>query len=301
MTMHGAATTAKTSITSRDLSVLRDLYKYRYLSVSQVKRLHFPSLQTTYRRLRSLTSLGHIAGFLVPHIPEHIYHLDKGGAQLVAGDLGLSLTELKWRRPDRKPTDYYFMRHFIELNDFRITITQACSGASEIKLLGFIPEYVGETTSDGNVTKYLKETVCDVAQASYHIRHTPDAVFALEKRSTPALFFLEIDRGTEVVGREDKGVLKCVKFYLSLLASSQYQRYQQDFACPPFKGFRSLIVTTTEARVENIRQAITQLAIPAKAKQFIWLTHRGLLSEAGLFASIWLSADAGDQTVYRIG
>ena len=50
-------------VTARDLDVLRDLYKYRYLSVSQIQRLHFPSLQTAYRRLRALSALKCIAGF----------------------------------------------------------------------------------------------------------------------------------------------------------------------------------------------------------------------------------------------
>jgi hypothetical protein len=38
-------------LTSRDISVLLDVCKYRYLSVSQIERLHFPSKRTAYRRL----------------------------------------------------------------------------------------------------------------------------------------------------------------------------------------------------------------------------------------------------------
>jgi hypothetical protein len=295
----GAGQGREVVVTARDLDVLRDLYKYRYLSVSQIQRLHFPSLQTTYRRLRALAALKCIAGFIAPHITEHIYHLDRGGAELVAGALGINFSDLKWRAVNREPKDYYFLRHFLAINDFRILLTQGC-GREEMTLLGFIPEYFGAKDA-GDVARYIKDVVCDVNNKAERISHTPDAVFALEKRSTPALFFLEIDRGTEVVGREDKGVLKCVRFYLSLLASGQYQRYRNDFGCEAFKGFRALIVTTTDARVANIRQAITGLSIPAKAKQFIWLTHTDRLQSAGIFQPIWLSGDEHDSAVYRIG
>lgn len=288
-------------ITERDLALLRDLYKHRYLSVTQIQRLHFPSLQTAYRRLRALTALGCIQGFLAPPITEHIYHLAKPGARFIAGDLGLPFEDLNWRPQTREPKDYYFLRHFLAINDFRITLQRGLKHRDDLSLLGFIPEYVGQGNSDRNtVAKYLKETVCDVANRQQRISHTPDAVFALEKAAQPALFFLEIDRGTEVVGREDKGVLKAARFYLSLLAGTEYQRYCRDFDCPPFKGFRALIVTTSEARVENISLAISTLSVPAKARQFIWLTDFSSVSESTIFQPIWRSGDAADVVRYRI-
>lgn len=287
-------------LTARDFDVLRDLYKYRYLSVTQIQRLHFPSLQTAYRRLRALSALKCVAGFTAPHVPEHIYYLEKPGAQLVADNLGVRLADLTWRHVGREPKDYYFLRHFLAVNDFRILLAQGCTG-DEVRLLGFIPEYLGTKGVGAEATKYIKEVICDISNKTERISHTPDAVFALEKRGVPALFFLEIDRGTEVVGREDKGVLKCVRFYLSLLAGGEYQRYQADFGCQSFKGFRALLVTTSEARVGNIRRAITGLQIPPKAKQFIWLTHTDWLNQVGIFQPVWLSGDEHDPTVYRIG
>src|SRR5215218_1466532 len=103
----GAEKGRKENLTARDLDLLRDLYKYRYLSVTQIQRLHFPSLQTAYRRIRALLSFNCIDGFTAPHIPEHIYYLEKAGAELVARSLGVSLPELKWRKLDREPKDYY--------------------------------------------------------------------------------------------------------------------------------------------------------------------------------------------------
>ncbi|HYE75284.1 MAG TPA: replication-relaxation family protein [Blastocatellia bacterium] len=293
--------TAKGAIlTERDLGVVADLYKYRYLSVSQIQRLHFPSQQTAYRRLRSLISLGLIAKFLAPHVPEHIYHLEQKGAELVASTLGVGLADLKWTRGNKAPKDYYFLRHFLLTNDFRIALTEGCS-KSELKLAGFIPEYFGEKVSSGGVVKYIRDVVCDLHDPKVKLSHTPDGVFALTKGSTPALFFLEIDRGTEVISDLEKGVLKCIRFYLDYLLSAGYKRYQQDFSCGEFRGFRALVATSSRQRVLNIREAVRALPHDPRAKRFIWLSEFSLINAQTIFQPLWLSADADDQAIYQNG
>lgn len=290
----------KVFVTERDAEVLLDIYKYRYLSVSQIQRLHFPSLQTTYRRLRALVSLGFIKGFLAPHITERIYYLDRRGAEAIANQLGVAVSDLSWTHASRHPKDYYFLRHFIAVGDFRIALTQGCR-ESEMSLRGFIPEFFGERKSGGQVTKYIRDVVCDIADPAGKVSHTPDAVFALDKAGRTALFFLEIDRGTEVVGNAEKGVLKCVRFYLNYLVSGGYERYAADFSCDTLRGFRALIVTTSEARIRNMRAAISALPFAGKAKQFIWLADAERVTADDIFSPIWCSADVDDSTLYRIG
>lgn len=55
-------------ITERDIKAILDLYKFRYLSVSQIHQLHFPSQQTAYRRLRALKGLEYLKSFTVPNM-----------------------------------------------------------------------------------------------------------------------------------------------------------------------------------------------------------------------------------------
>jgi hypothetical protein len=286
-------------VTERDVLVLVDVYKYRYLSVSQIQRLHFPSLQTTYRRLRALTSLGYLSGFLAPTMSEHLYHLGPQGGSEVAAALGIEPSDLKWKDVSRPPKDYYFLRHFLKVTDFRIALAEACSSAG-ISLLGFIPEYYGQKTDAGGLAKYIKDFVCDVRDGGAPINHTPDAVFALQKNGAPALFFLEIDRGTEVITDLERGVLKSIRFYLNYLLSGKYSRYAGDFGVPAFRGFRTLLVTTSEQRVTNIRTAVASLAFEDKAKRFVWLSHEAEIL-AGVFEPVWRSADAGDAGIYKIG
>ena len=290
----------ETVLTERDHALLSDVYKYRYLSVSQIEKLHFPSKRTAYRRLSVLADGGYLQNFTVPNIPERIYCLDRKGAELVASSLGVTIGELQWSATTRAPKDYYFLRHFLEVNDFRIVLTSACKEAA-IDLVGYIPEYFGTRTEQGGLKKYIKDVVCDIQNPTYEISHTPDAVFALAKNGKPALFFLEIDRGTEVVSDAEKGVLKAFRFYINCLLSEQYHRYEKDFRTGPFKGFRALIVTTSAERLMNMQIACSKLDVQPKAKQFIWLTTEDTVRKELIFGKIWKSADRDDNTTYCIG
>jgi hypothetical protein len=288
-------------LTDRDVVLLLNVYKYRYLSFSQLTRLHFPSTRTAYRRLQLLTEGSYLRTFTAPNIAERIFYLDKSGAEIVAGELHVEIEDLQWYRYSRAPKDYYFLRHFLAINDFRILITSACEN-SPIQLVGFIPEYFGEKTVNGNVKKYIRDNVCDMANKTTQYSHTPDAVFALGKEESAALFFLEIDRGIEVVSDPEKGLLKAIVFYLNYWADGKYQRYQSDFGSTQFKNFHTLIVTTSQARLKNLREAVTKLTrTPPHVKRFLWCTTNDQLTSQTVFDSIWMSLDADDQAVYRIG
>jgi hypothetical protein len=291
----------KPKLTSRDISILVDVCKYRYLSVSQVQRLHFPSKRTAWRRLQALTTLGCLKAFTTPNIPERLFYLHKPGAEIVAGELHVDVQDLKGYHPTNAPKDYYFLKHFMAINDFRILLTQACN-ENRMTLLGFIPEYIGEKTQKGFVKKYIRDSVCDVANKSREYSHTPDAVFALEKEGNAALFFLEIDRGTEIVGDPEKGFLKCMVFYLNYWQDGKFHRYESDFNGRTFQTFRTLIITDSAKRLQHMREAVTRLSFtPTHAKRFLWGTTEGRATQQLLFEPIWQSMDTQDTTLYRIG
>jgi hypothetical protein len=291
------------NLTLRDIEIVIDVYKHRYLSVSQIQTLHFPSRRTAYRRLSALTQLGFLQSFTVPGIGERLYALTPKGAEGVASELGVEPTDLRWNRTTRSPKDYYFLRHFLGTNDFRIALTLACRDNEQgIRLLGLIPEYYGERTREGSVGKYIKDFVCDVSDPRQKISHTPDAVFALERGGKPALFFLEIDRGTEVLSDIEKGFLKCVRFYLNYLIDGKYRRYETDFRCGEFKGFRTLLVTTSQARMDNMREVVGTFDFqPKQAKRFLWVSLQQHVTQEHLFQPIWRSLDSTDETLYQIG
>lgn len=179
------------------------------------------------------------------------------------------------------------------INDFRILLTKA-TRHSELTLLGFILEYIGEQTKDGHVKKYLRDRINEYS-------HTPDAVFSLEKNGNAALFFVEIDRGIEVVSDPEKGLLKAIIFYLHYWTCKIWQRYQKDFG-KEFETFRVLLITTTKQRIQHVREATSNYPFrDSYAKRFLWATTQEQASEDWIFESIWRSTDIHDQTLYRIG
>jgi protein involved in plasmid replication-relaxation len=283
----------KTKLTSRDIALFVDIYNYRYLSVSQIERLHFPSKITTWRRLQALTELGCIKAFTVPTIPERLFYLDKKGAEIVAIELQVDIEALAWHRHTKQPKDYYFLRHFMAINDFRILLTKSCE-KNPHTLIGFIAEYIGEKTKEGHVKKYIRDRI-------HEYSHTPDGVFSLEKDGKAALFFLEIDRGIEIVSDPEKGFLKCIVFYLNYWTSQKWQRYQEDFG-REFKAFRTLIVTTSKDRLTHMREAVTRLPFPQEyVKRFLWGTIQNEATEDWILEPIWRSMDIHDPTLYTIG
>jgi hypothetical protein len=282
----------ETHITERDIAILLDLYNYRYLSFSQLVKLHFPSPSSAYQRLRILKKGGLVKTFSAPAIAERIFHLDNAGAKLVSAELETE-EELSWYRYSKTPKDYYYLRHFLAINDFRILITSACLN-SPITLLGFIPEYIGEKTKQGHVKKYLRDAVKEYS-------HTPDAVFALEKDGNAAVFFLEIDRGLETVTDPEKGFMKCAIFYLNYFLARKYIRFEADFG-KPLKSFRALVITPSQKRLEHMIEAVSQYAFhPEQVKRFLWGTIQERATQERIFEAIWQSMDTEDQNLYRIG
>ena len=279
-------------LTERDIAVLLDIHTYRYLSGSQIERLHFCSKQTMWRRIRALLDLHCIKAFTVPTLEERMFYLDKKGAELIASALQQDMQDLDWHRHTKQPKDYYFLRHFLAMNDFRILITQACQKAS-LSLLGFIPEYIGEQTQEGFVKKYIRDRVNEYS-------HTPDAVFALEKDGKPALFFVEIDRGGEVVSDPEKGLLKAVVFYLHYWNSQKWQRYSKDFG-KEFKTFRTLIITTSKERIHHLREATSTYPFDSHPKRFLWGTIQSQATPDWIFEAIWQSLDRTDTNLHKIG
>lgn len=289
-------------LTERDHELLVSLLKYRYLSTSQVQRLHFPSEQTAARRLRLLETAGFVTTFKTVANSDRLATLARRGAEIVAEHLGTPIEALGWDGRREQPKDYQFLKHFLAAADFRITLTQACAIRPELRLLGFIPEHVVDGAAGGDLKKHIRDVSTDAMDPRQKIFHAPDGVFALQRGEAGALFFLEIDRGTEVLSNPARGVLKIVRFYLSSLVSGSYQRYQTEFGvAQPFKAFRTLLVVSSAERLQNIRQICgTCTFSPEHAKRFLWLTTDDALADGSLLSRVWASLDPSDTRNYKI-
>jgi hypothetical protein len=289
-------------LTERDRDLFVSLVNFRYLSAAQVQRLHFASEQTTARRLRLLASAGYIELFTPTASAERLVALERKGAEVAADHLGVPFDELGWSAKREQPKDYLFLKHFLAASDFRIALTASCAARSDTRLLAYIPEHVADGGTGTTLQRHIRDLAVDAMDPKRKLSHTPDGVFALERNGTAALFFLEVDRGTEVLSHPERGVLKAIRFYLSLLVSGGYQRYQAEFGLAhPFRAFRTLFVMSSAERLRNMRGTCGTIAFnPEHAKRFIWLATDEVLGNATLLDREWVSLAPSDDSRYSL-
>jgi hypothetical protein len=285
-------------VTSRDIELLVSLYRYRCLSTAQVKRLLFPSDQTVRRRLHHLAGAGYLRVLRIPGVAERVVVLADRGADLVAGQLGVPPETITYATLGREMRHPFFVQHHLDVTDFRLSLEHECR-TSSFRLLGFLPEFINRRVEGGRIEKYLRDVI---ATGDGETAHVSDGVFAVERDGRAALFHVEIDRGTEVVSRPDRGVLKAMRFYLDYLRQGAYQRYRDDFGLgEPFSGFRVLFVTTSDRRITRIRDASASIDNTTDgARRFIWLAPQARIDAEGVLQATWKSLDPTDTTSYRI-
>ena len=270
-------------LTERDLQVPGLLEDYKMLTTSQIQQLLYPTLQKAQTRLLKMHKAGLVKRFAYPVLlseggrGEYVYHVNsKPKVALTA------------------------VQHTIQLNEVRIAFEIACRNSDKINLVGFIPEYRGKVKSDGRPGRNVEESVADPGAFGQETTIIPDAVICLgnSEIKKSALFFLEVDLGSEKLITEGRGkysVLKKMLVYREYLEARGFERYDDLFRFP-FKGFRVLTVMNNTKRIQRLRRELTQRGI----KKFIWFTEDSTINQHNIFKKIWLIADANDSNNYSI-
>jgi hypothetical protein len=130
----------------------------------------------------------------------------------------------------------------------------------------------------------------------------PDAVYILENSETlkRAVFFVEADMGTEqLVSRIPRDTRSTIHYKLTqydrYLKSGRYRQTYGEYG--EFRFFTVLFVTTTEARVENIRQEVYNLPSDL-AIYYRFTTYEKAMSD--FLGQIWKSRAKSDTNVYSL-
>jgi hypothetical protein len=282
-------------LTDRDVALLASLCEYRVLTTEQLLALHFDSRQTMLRRVRRLARAGYLRVVPAPTLGTRIVQLaEQGRAELPGDAVGGS-------RPPRRQPSPMFLPHHVAVSEFRLQLQLACAADSEVELVRFIPDSERRTIGGSAQPRpYIREEIPDPSRPAGVISRVPDAVFALSRGSRTALFFLEVDRGTEVIGHPERGLSKIARFYSALLADGRYQRYADDMgATEPFRGFRALLVLPSDRRLRNARELCGMRPdVPGPARRFIWLATAAALYAGDLLGQPWVSLDPTDATCY---
>lgn len=179
-----------------------------------------------------------------------------------------------------------FLAHALGVADVMLALELACRASGRARLL-----YEDELTASTETNLSVPWKV-DV-EGRRNLGVVPDLVFALDfadedGESERAFFFLEADRGTMPVIREN---LSQTSFYRKLLAyeATWVQGiHRKRFG---FHRFRVLTVTTSAARVQSLVDACSRLR---SGHGLFLFADRSVLANPGiLFSPIWRSGRDG--------
>jgi len=276
-----------------DCNILECFAEYRVLTVSQVAAIFHKSRQVTRRRLHDLEERG-----LVEVVgsefgrgrgrPENSLGLAECGIDVLK-ERGLLGQDIPY---ERILGDSLFAKdHQLLVNWFRIYLMEIERALPRVSIKVFAHNslYLPKG-QDGRIVI----TDCSPVPGSgiKGIKFTPDAVFAITDSvaGKTCLFFLEVDRGTEIVASPKRDMIDIrqkIVNYQWYFHSGGYKRYKEVFKAN-LCGFRLLFLASTYGCLKTLCK-LTQVMKPSN---FIWLTECGRLFADGASAEIW--ARGGD-------
>jgi len=282
------------TLTRRDLEIFATLWSTRYMNAPQIQRLFwresrggtFGQLKACQRRLRLLTQHKLLRRIDLPvrrgeAPPPYIYTLDKGGAEVLSQELGVSFEEINWRPTDAEENDIFLLHH-LATNEVRIAITLACEQTG-YTLDTWLDEK--ELRSEG---MYDHVVLTGPQGREERIAVIPDGFFVLHSDKRIARFCLEVDRGTVTVQPtllERRGWRQKITAYLAYEASGAYsQRYQS-------KTLWVLTVTTGERRLRHMKEVTEAVG---GDHRFWFTTFEQLRPETILTEKIWYYAGSNE-------
>jgi hypothetical protein len=279
-------------LTERDKQILETVHAFDgMMSLKQLWRLYFPDCSSDVqprKRLRDLCNNGYLTmptseeGLRWVPLGETVYWLDTKGAQVLADLAGVDAADFKWRRAGR----WSKIAHDLAVNDFRLTMTEACERDPELTLVDWVPEggflrdrdTITYTTRKGSSKKRMMQP-----DGWFHVTKTSKRYTG--KVNTYA-FLVEIDMGTESATRFGRDKVPSGVAYL------KSDLYRQRFGMP---YGRYVVVTGGEERMMNMKAQTERLG---GEKLFYFTTFEQIRAQNALQEPIWWQA--GSKNKYSL-
>lgn len=176
-------------ITNRDLEVLQYIYRFRFLSLSQIKSLAFPSLKVAQRRMTRLYELQLVDRFrpwCSVGSKEYIYCIDHTGIFFVAAKLGKSVEGLGWRKRDNE-VKLAYVNHFLKVAEVYIKLRRCV---------------------------WIKNWQVEPELKSQHYNFRPDVYIEFSKSRIEYEWFVEVDLGTEWRQKIEKKIIDYERYFI---------------------------------------------------------------------------------------
>ncbi len=293
------------SVTTVITAALRAILEYRYLTVNQVAVMVGVTPKSASAMLLRLQRHGALGFFGNTGIRGYgktpkVYYLTRGGHRLLATELEAYGEDIGQYSPIKINTRWSpLMYHRIATLDVLSYIERDCAALHDYDLIGTLVEYRREKIGP----QWRKETTDYVTNSlTTENKIVPDAGFALEHNESGkrALFLVEVDLGTTTIASDrSKTTVKTVTDKLA-----QYDQYlasgrvKDRFAkLGSFSGFHVLVITTSDARLANMRTAASTL--PPKFHPYYRFSTLDRVSQNFLHDG-WLSRDHADNNAYPL-
>jgi hypothetical protein len=281
------------------------IHRYRFLTISQFAKAAGLSRERSEDVLYALFRRGIVDAFGNVTIPGHgktpkMYFLKRKGYELLRMESGIPEELIgSYSEVHQEATWSPQMYHRLRLLDVLIALEVQVRDRLHLSLVKTFVEY--RRVKRGN--RIARETTDFVQDPEIpENRIIPDGAFVMENVETGrrALFFIEMDMATERIITKisnDKRMTLRFKF-------EQYDRYLQSrrFAQTyakygAFTNFTLLFITLKQERVDNLREAVTDL--PAEFSAFYRLAVFDRVVEDFL-GEVWQSRLATDERRYRL-
>lgn len=292
-------------ISESTLVGLAAIARYRYLSVKQIATLtglkpkSASELLLRLERQKLLGSFGNVGIRGYGKTPK-MYFLTKGGHRVLSEEaeaIGEAVEPYRQVSITTRWSPQMF--HRLATLDALVALERDCDELQHYRLVRTLVEYRREKQG----REWRRETtdfVADPPLAENKI--VPDAGFVLEHipSGKRVLRLMEIDCGTERLSTSKidavpQSFLHKIRQYDRYLKSGRaVARYAH---LGSFGNFSLLIITTSDARIENMRQTLSVL--DSNYHQFYRFSTQAAVTENFLHDG-WLSRDRADQNTYQL-
>jgi hypothetical protein len=282
-------------LTSRDLTILREIARYRFLNSHQLLILVGGSPQHLLKRLQRLFHGGYLDRpraqlryFSEDGSRPMVYALGKKGAKT------LTSPTRRRARYDNRTIKQFYLQHTLLVADVLIAFARSCRADGAPVLL--LEEDLAPNDLPGVAFRW--NVAVHHEGKSKRVGVVPDRTFALESPETAGriLFFVEADRATMPVERRSLTQSSMLRKLLSYEATWSQGVHRERFACD---RFRVLVVTSSPERTHHLAEVAAQL--PRGRGLFLFTdadTLRGQVfpySGNSVFELPWLTAVGGTE------
>ena len=273
-------------ITPRDVEIMRQVNRHRFLRSKHITALVSGSRQQTLRRLQILFHHGYLERppcqidyYQRGGSKSMAYGLGNRGAAFLRSNAGIPFGRMEWSGRNRSITRL-FLEHALLISDFMVALELACRQKGGLRLLLDEEIPLPANADDKRTPFHWTVTVPQFGS----IGVIPDRVFTLYKDASgeSILYFFEADRGTMPVKRAG---LERSSFQRKLIAYEATWKQAVHRTRFGIRRVRVLTVTSSVEREKHLIEACERL--DCARGMFLFATAPTLIETEDLLSLLW--------------